>query len=199
MTKILLKFRTNKSANSAGSIYYQVNHKHECRTFSSGHKIEAKYWDTATSTVNVHCHLYCDIMHDVKRLQRIIDTLGNSNHYFSCNDIICQFRVLKSTGTIFNIAEQTIARLKETGRIRTAQAYQQTLNSFRQFLNNNDMLIDTITAEVVEAYQAYLRQRNNALNTISFHMRILRSIYNKAARKFNLPGNDLFRNVFTGL
>lgn len=64
-----------------------------------------------------------------------------------------------------------ICHLKEQGRIRTGETYQCALNSFMRFRNGEEIILDEMNQETIEAYEAYLKKERLSLNTISFYMR----------------------------
>lgn len=52
---------------------------------------------------------------------------------------------------------------------------------------------------MVEEYNAYLLRRGVVRNTVSFYMRILRSVYNKAVRRRLAEPASPFGGVYTGV
>lgn len=76
-----------------------------------------------------------------------------------------------------------IAKLKLLNKHRTAENYATTLNSFTQFRNNADLLLGEVTSDLMMRYEAYLASKDVTKNTISFYMRILRVVYNRAVKR----------------
>ena len=60
-------------------------------------------------------------------------------------------------------------------------------------------MLDSITGEVIENYEAWNRQRGVTANTISFYMRILRAVYNRAVEQEIIENRNPFRRVYTGV
>lgn len=85
------------------------------------------------------------------------------------------------------------------GRERTAEIYMSTLRSFRAFVKGKDIDISGITADTIKAYERFLRGRQLTMNTISFYMRVLRAVYNKAVSDGICDDNKPFKNVYTGI
>ena len=74
------------------------------------------------------------------------------------------------------------------------------MNSFTDFRQGQDIRLNEISASLVKQFENYLKSKGVCLNTISFYMRILRAVYNKAVgngliREDHFP----FRKVFTGV
>lgn len=95
--------------------------------------------------------------------------------------------------------ESIIAKLKHNGKIRTSETYKSTLNSFKKFRQDEDIMLDCLTSETMEAYEAWLVQRGIAYNTISFYARILRAVYNRAVEKEITENRNPFRHIYTGI
>lgn len=104
-----------------------------------------------------------------------------------------------STTSLFDFTESLIENIRELGRDRTAETYTVSLNSFRRFRRSKDVLLSEIDSDLVEAYQAYLKQCGTSPNTSSFYMRNLRAIYNRAVEKDLVVQRFPFRHVYTGV
>lgn len=52
---------------------------------------------------------------------------------------------------------------------------------------------------MIESYNAYLIKRNISRNSISFYMRVLRSVYNKAVKQKLTKNLNQFDDVYTGI
>ncbi len=60
-------------------------------------------------------------------------------------------------------------------------------------------MLDEFDSDIVEAYQAYLHRAGLIPNSISFYMRILRAIFNRAVEAGFTEQNYPFRHVYTGI
>lgn len=92
-----------------------------------------------------------------------------------------------------------IRHLDSCRRHRSAEIHRSVLNQFMQWRGGADIALQELTAATMEAYETHLRTRNLSLNTISFHMRVLRSCYNKAIEEFGLESRHPFKRVYTGI
>lgn len=89
-------------------------------------------------------------------------------------------------------------RLELLKRYRTSEAYMSAYRSFKHFLPS-DIEIYNVDNEVIDSYQAWLRSRGISFNTVSFYMRILRAVFNKAIDKGLVNGATPFKNAYTGI
>ncbi|MDE7146025.1 MAG: site-specific integrase, partial [Duncaniella sp.] len=112
---------------------------------------------------------------------------------------------------LLRFMDSIICRFKSKGKQRTAETYRAACQSFRKFMccsdllrhnassSGDDIMLDALTSEIVEAYEAYLRDRGVVPNTVSFYMRILRAAYNRAVEAGMVKQSYPFRHVYTGV
>ena len=65
-------------------------------------------------------------------------------------------------------------------------------------LRKGDIRLTDITAGVIIEYGKWLENNGVVKNTVSFYMRILRAIFNRAVRKHEIIMGNPFAGVFTG-
>ncbi len=100
---------------------------------------------------------------------------------------------------VLQFIDQQIIQLVANNRLGTASNYQRTRNSLGAFLHEKDIPFRALNEELVEQYNIYLKSRGLLRNSISFYMRVLRAVYNKAAElRYARPGHP-FRKVYTGI
>lgn len=103
------------------------------------------------------------------------------------------------TPLFLDFMESQIQLLNNSGRIGTAINYTKALNSFRNFLGKRNPTIASINEYLIDDYNAYLVGRGLVRNSISFYMRILRAVYNKAVRLKLTRQRTPFTEVYTGV
>ena len=139
------------------------------------------------------------INRDVKRLNTVISRLHGSGDEFTTNDIVVGFHESVNGQSFSQFMEGVIVQLKRLNRERTAETYAATLNSFMRFRKDNDVLLDEINSDLMMEYEAYLTAQGITMNTVSFYMRILRAVYNRAVEKGLTEQRNPFRHVYTGI
>lgn len=101
--------------------------------------------------------------------------------------------------TMQTFVKQLTQQLREEGRIRTSETYRCATNIFQEFLSRSDIMFHQIDAQLIKRYEQFLIKKGLTMNSISFYLRVLRTIYNKAvASKFTLDQQP-FKNVYTGI
>ncbi|MCM1449723.1 MAG: site-specific integrase [Clostridiales bacterium] len=208
MATIKVKYRYPSASDKCGSIYYQIKHEGKSRRLSTSYRLNSDEWDDSKSTLRI-CYANRDkttlisirnhIRADVERLARINRQLESTGHDYTPDDIITTFLQYTSEYTLCNYMTKLIDNFRSNGKTRTAETYRSALNSFMAFNGNEDIMLDSITPELMESYETWHRKRGNIANTISFYTRILRAVYNRAVDSEIIDDRKPFRHVYTGV
>lgn len=201
MTSVKVKFRPSSAKGREGVVYYQVTHERRVRQLASGYRVADGEWDgrspggrgPAATAVRE------GIGRDVERLARIAGRFDAEGLAYTSDDVIAEFRRYARECSLFGYMESLILALRKNGKVRTSETYRAALSSFREFRNGEDIPADCISAEVMEAYEAWHRSRGNSPNTVSFYTRILRAVYNRAVEDGLTDDRSPFRHVYTGV
>ena len=206
MTSIKVKFRPSTVDGKEGGLYFQIIHNRVVRQLNTDYKVFAEEWDAESESVIVHgnrSNLLLGIQErlawDVARLEKVVRSLETERRRFTADDIITMFHKLTKESSLFTFMHGVIAQLKQLGKVRTSETYTATLNSFMAFREEQDVPIDGISSDLMLMYEAYLKARGVRMNTISFYMRNLRAVYNRAVEKGLTSQNNPFRHVYTGV
>ena len=210
MASVKVKFRPSSVNGKEGSIYYQVIHNRVVRQIGTDYRIFESEWDDKASAVIVpeltgtgrKNHLQSvvsDIEWDIKRLKTIIALYERGNKSYTSDDIILKFNRQEDEQSLFSFMQGVIEQLKRLNRIRTSETYTVTLASFMKFRDGQDILLCEIDGDVMMLYEAWLKANGNCPNTISFYMRILRAVYNRAVEKEVTEQKFPFKHVYTGI
>ena len=206
MTSIKVKFRQSTVDGKEGGLYFQIIHNRVVRQLNTDYKVFAEEWDAESESVIVHgnrSNLLLGIQErlawDVARLEKVIRSLETERRRFTADDVITMFHKQTKESSLFTFMHGVIAQLKQLGKVRTSETYTATLNSFKAFRDEQDVPLDGISSDIMLMYEAYLKTRGVRMNTISFYMRNLRAVYNRAVEKGLTPQNNPFRHVYTGV
>lgn len=208
MASIKVKFRPSTVADHEGTVYYQIIHGRKVRQLLYDYHVLPSEWDDNRSMVTADhksgrksfiLSIRERIRWDVERLNKIVRKLDNVGLEYTADDVIDEFNRYASEYSLFNFMESLIAKLKQNGNVRTSETYKATLNSFRKFRNDEDIMLDCLTSDIMEAYEAWHKSRGVAPNTISFYTRVLRAVYNRAVEQEIIESRNPFRHVYTGV
>lgn len=136
---------------------------------------------------------------DVERLTKIDKRLDDEGLSYTVDDVIDEFHRYANEYSLFNFMESLIIKFKQNGKTRTSETYTAALKSFKKFRKDEDIMLDCLDSEIMEAYEAWHQQRGVAPNTISFYTRILRAAYNRVVEDEIIENRNPFRHVYTGV
>lgn len=214
MASIKVKFRPSSATGGEGCIYYQIIHNRKVRQLSPGYKIYNNEWNEKYSKPDTNdptrektiAAIGERIQQDMERLNKIDREKRINGNVYSADCIINEFKRQMDVFSIDSFTESRIESLRNHGRQRTADCYSCALKSFKRFLLSsgvtdsvNNIMIDIITPHTLEAYEAWLKNSNVTLNSISCYMRTLRAIYNRAVDAGAVEQQYPFRHVYTGI
>lgn len=175
MTTVRLTFRMAADSSRKGTLYFQIIHRNTVKTLSTRCRIFADEWDEPNSRIFIMSPV------SARRTATLLGIRNRIRHEMQrLNGIISKY---DCSGLPYN----------------TADTYRQTLSSITTFRNGADISLSMLTAPFVESYESWLRSRRLCRNTTSFYMRILRSVYNKAAAEGIVPKGNPFATVYTGV
>ena len=205
MTTVKVKFSPASNASEPGSIYFAITHERVTRRLATPCRLYAHEWD-ARRAMPAACGqsqrlslMARRLQHTRRRLQHVIATFAERGTAYSADDIVTHYHALVERLSVAGAFDTAIARLLRNGKVRTAETYATALNSFRRYTGGRDMLLDELSADTIEDYGGFLHRRGLVPNTISFYMRILRAVYNRAADNGDLLDTKPFRRVYTGV
>ena len=207
MASVRVKFKPSAVEGKEGVIYYQIIQNCVSRQLKTDYRIYSEEWDEiggnilvkATERRNFLLSLNVYMKRDLKRLYVIIGRLDKLNIKYTADDVIRSFRNKTGEQSFFSFMKEIIIHLEQMGKLRTAENYSYTLNSFMQFRHYEDIFLSELDSDLIQLYEAYLLKKGIVRNTSSFYMRILRAVYNRALEKNLVEQQNLFKHVYTGV
>lgn len=208
MASIKVKFRPSSVAGQEGSIYYQIIHERKPRQLSTDYKVFSEEWNEnrgqaiarkGSPRIALILSLRERIRWDVERLSKINRNFELKGLSYTADDVIEEYQRYKDECSLFNYMEQIIIKQKQNGKIRTSETYTSALNSFKKFRKDDDIMLDHITSEVMQEYEAWLKSNGLIPNSIGFYTRILHAVYNRAVEEEIIENRNPFRKVYTGV
>lgn len=203
MATVKVKLRPSTVPGKAGTIYYQLTHLRQVKQITTKIHLHPQDWDSNKAQIiftdSTSYLLQCKIDRDLDRLKKIIYKIDAECANYTVNEIIEKFYQTTADYSITDFFTQQIQKLKNDNRRGTARNYSKTLKSLKAFMKNTDSTFNIVTEQFVESYNTFLIQRGVVRNTISFYMRIFRSVYNKAVTQKIIEQTFPFKNVYTGV
>ncbi|MDO4171438.1 MAG: site-specific integrase [Prevotellaceae bacterium] len=210
MASVKVKFRPSTAGSREGSIYYQVIHGRIVRQIKTGYRIYDTEWDKRTSSVRKQNgtgedrkrYLFEVAEHidwDTRRLRAIAAQCERQGGIYSADSIVEKFNGQTDEQSLSCFTQNIIGQLKLLGRVRTSETYTAALSSFMKFRDGHDILLCEMDGNTMMLYEAWLKGKGICSNTISFYMRTLRAVYNRAVEKGLTEQMNPFKHVYTGI
>ncbi|MFI3240760.1 MAG: site-specific integrase [Bacteroidales bacterium] len=209
MASIKVKFKVSTKNDQQGELIYQIIHNRIIRRISTKHKIDITEWNTERESIiltsnyirNIELNIINEQLNNqINILKSIIITLEESGNSFTTDDIIQRFLSGATNISLFNFIHKLIDELRIEHKTRTIETYTTALNSFKRFRGGSDILLSDLDTYIIIEYERYLKERNISMNTISFYMRALRAIYNRAIEQELISNpRTIFKRVYTGI
>lgn len=210
MASIKVKFRPSTASGREGSIYYQVIHGRIVRQVKTDYRIFDTEWDKRTSSVKILSEIGENrkrylrevaehIDWDTRRLKAIVAQCDRQGGIDSADSIVEKFDGQMGEQSLFRFMQGIIGQLKQLGKVRTSETYTAALASFMKFREGQDILLCEIDGNTMMLYEAWLKGKGICPNTVSFYMRILRAVYNRAVEKELTEQRHPFKHVYTGI
>ncbi|HAN78223.1 MAG TPA: hypothetical protein DCQ31_10865 [Bacteroidales bacterium] len=102
---------------------------------------------------------------------------------FTLSEFLDFIEIQKVQESFFCFFDKTIAMLAANNKNGNAAAYKSTRSVFAKFLNNKDLRFSEVNFALIQKFDTYLRTKGLSTNGISFHMRTLRALYNRAVKE----------------
>ena len=210
MTSISFVLRSSSRADSLGSLTLRIIHCRRVKNVTlSGCRLYPHEWSQSAQSV-----IYpADNPERASFLKNVELRINNeraiatcyiselaSRGKYSCDDIISLYRENSHTGKLSGYAEYLAHKLERHSQERTARAYRTVVKGFTAF-TGVDIPFERITPALVKSFETHLKDRRLLPNTISYYMRNLRAIYNKAVASGRAAdsGEKPFAGVYTGV
>ncbi len=209
MTSVNFVLRpSTRKGHHPGSLSLRVLHYRKGKTTALGCYLYPQEWDREQQTVIYPENdpgrtayleeVEAKIAASVETVQDIVTSLEKQGRY-TVGDIVGKLRRKKDDGKLLGYAEALAEEAEQNKQFRLADAYRTVSNGLVKFNKNVDIPLNHINATLMKDFETAMMNRGLKPNTISFYMRNLRAIYNKAvkARRIPVKQSNPFAGVYT--
>lgn len=209
MATVKVKFRASSIPDREGTLFFQVIHRRISRQTASGYRLYRSEWDAGRSEIILKD---CEpsrfsyllsvreaLEADVSKLKGIIARLDKTGNGYSAERVIELFHAPENDHNFIVFSRRLISRLKQAGKKQTAETYRTALNSFRRCMGKTDLPLEEVDSSLMTKYEVWLEESGVCKNTVSFYMRNLRAIYNRAVDEGLAAQHFPFKHVYTGV
>ena len=209
MATINVKIHPIIPDGNVGTLFYLVVHEGTTKVIETDYKLYLHEWNSETEKLNVHdadaerfaylAALGKRVECDMRRLRGIIMSLDLRIMPYATDDVVVNFADYCSRRSFGLFMKEQIGRLESMKRMRTSETYTAAYRSFMRFMDNKDVAIDEFDEKLMGEYENFLKMTGAGLNTVSFYMRIMRAVYNRAVDEGITDQRYPFKKVYTGI
>ena len=209
MATINVKIHPIIPDGNVGTLFYQVVHEGTTKVIETDYKLYLHEWNSETEKLNVHdadaerfaylAALGKRVECDMRRLRGIIMSLDLRIMPYATDDVVVNFADYCSRRSFGLFMKEQIGRLESMKRMRTSETYTAAYRSFMRFMDNKDVAIDEFDEKLMGEYENFLKMTGAGLNTVSFYMRIMLAVYNRAVDEGITDQRYPFKKVYTGI
>lgn len=203
MASIKVKLRPSTVEGRTGVVFYQITHNRKNRQITTMLRVQPFDWnadeENLSHDVSDRSMTRSRIDSDVRLLLRLISGLDRSGAGYSAEDVAKGNKLPRNPISVLDYMRTQIEVLRASNRLGTARNYEKTMSSFGEFLGGERLPICALTGHVIANYNAFLVRRGLVRNSVSFYMRVLRAVYNKAVRQGLVVQSHPFTEVYTGI
>ncbi len=215
MASVKVKLKKDKILkDGTHPIIIQVIHNRKRKIFYLGYSASEAQWDINKNQPQKNHRdsslIKSKIKNTLLEIKSIILDFENKKQKFTLDDIEKNFRNKPNESSFYKYCEDLINSLKKAGKIGNASVYQSCLDSIKDFTKGKDIALTELDYSFVKKYQRYLEQKETILyegteketkkklttNGISFYLRTLRAIINKAIKESLIEETSYpFKNI----
>jgi hypothetical protein len=172
-------------------LHLWIEHAGEVRFIPTTYDVRPEEWDSINAKLILSDYstgrrkrlaVYDKCMdRNTRLLKRIVEDYAESKARYTVDHVADTFRELMLGLPMLGVYAAVQAdELVAAGNTAAAKSYQTTARRFLEFNNGYDIDMNTITPDTMRDFQRLLIFERINRSTISFYMRTLRAIYNKA-------------------
>lgn len=201
MTTVKLKFRPSSVPLAEGTLYYQIMHKRQVKWISTYLHIYKDEWN---NSARILISPKSKRKTELDKIQRQIDwelelwnnilmEMANQHKHISINELCAAFNRTRTQKTVFTFLQEQVEKKEQMKRQGTAITYMNAYRRFKEFREDRDLTFCDLSPDMMERYEAWLRNHRLKQNSISCYLRTLSTLLYKAHDE----GIEIDRNLFS--
>lgn len=188
-------FKSKTLANGEHPLMIRVCKDNKKKYKSLGISIHPQFWDFDKNKPRKNCpnkeQIQTLISDNIKDLSGSILDFKTENKEFTATKVIERVKEPSFKKTVEQLFDSEINRLQGEGRLKYASTYKELKASLLNFNMHLDIYFSEIDINWLKRYEAYLRTKGLADNSIGVRFRTLRTLFNKAISE-NIVKSDYY-------
>lgn len=174
------------------TVVIRVIHNRGKRFIRLLQKINSEDWDPKKALLNEKIGLpehrnynkklnYC-IETELMKLKKIVLDLEMLATDYTVDDIVRAYRQKTSTVPVFDYFQEIVDSLTKVGKNGNSNVYKGTMGILQKYSQGRELTFEEINYSFLKNFEAHLQQKGCKINTISFYLRTIRSVFNRAIK-----------------
>lgn len=182
-----------KKKDGSYPVVLRLGHFQKTTSISLGFSVQIGDWDEDKRRVRASCK----IVNSVTRLNNsfakkksqaldIISKLDEAGKLTSLSILDLRNFIEKQPEihtTFYTYAENLIGQMLKSRKVGNARVYKNVLGALKTYRKGKDLRFEELTYRFLKDYETYFLGQGFKVNGLSFNMRTIRSIYNKAIKE----------------
>jgi hypothetical protein len=187
-----------------GHLDLRIEHRGVERFVTMRYQVRASEWDAAAGDLKIGGHSarsrrLAEYRRSIKRDLWLLRNAVRGSQ-ITADEIASEYRkMVAGYQTLGNYALALAKELAHENRPRTARGYLTATRRFVDFNDGYDMRHEDLTAHTIARFERALERDGLTPNTISFYIRTLHAVYNRAIAECIIPArlDDPFEDAHT--
>lgn len=173
-------------------VMIKVLHNRGRRLINLFQKVKVDDWDVKKARLNerhgtleqrrkrIKVNFY--IESELMRLKKIIMDFEMGGTIYTVDDLVKSYYDKSSVVPIFDYISGIIRSLEKIGKNGNSNVYRETMGRLKKYSNREDLTFGDVDYNFLKNFELHLQEKGCKINTISFYLRTIRSIFNRAIK-----------------
>ena len=189
--KLVLDTRRTKK-DKTYPIVLRITHNLLTRYITTEYSVTSDDWDDSEQSIKTSSNRFRNVTrvnnHLHTKLLEASDFLTKLNasgeiEGMTVNDIRNQIDSKAETSSVQTFTKKIIEELKLSKKLGNAGVYQQAIDFLDRMTGKKQITFDEINFQLLKSIEAKFLAESNSLNGLSFYLRTVRAIYNRAIKE----------------
>lgn len=189
--KVMLD-REKGTPNGEYPIVIKVVHDRGKGVIGLSQRVKYDDWDSKKSMVNERLggpeqkryskKLNFYIETELMKLKKIILDFESTTTFYTVEDVLKGYYNKTSFISVFSYIKEIVDSLDKVGKNGNSNVYRGTMGILKKYSKGRDLTFEEINYSFLKNFEAHLQSKGCKINTVSFYLRTVRSIYNRAIK-----------------
>jgi integrase len=185
MTSVKIVFFTSKTlSNGTHPVMIRLTKDRKAKYISTGLNLKPEQWDEETNEPKKKIpnskEIRLKLLKARADMEKIILNQDNENLSFTLNDLAKIYQGIASNISVNKFIDTIVDEFVKSGRIGNSKPYKALKSMLKSSTQDRDLSFQDINALFLQKLELYFRSKNYKDTSVSYYMRTLRSLYNKA-------------------